>query len=208
MKMDDSRRSLANRRVVTRLAVVVLGMFGFGFALVPLYDVFCQVTGLNGKTGRIELEQTLGGKVDVGRMVTVEFLASVNSELPWEFRPVVKKVKVHPGEVTEVKYYARNLTGDSVTGQAVPSLAPGQAARYFNKTECFCFTRQTLGPRESRDMPLRFVVDPDLPAEVRTVSLSYTFYQAGNSAVGAGRQVGVLEELHDAAPGTGQESRL
>jgi cytochrome c oxidase assembly protein subunit 11 len=208
--MDDSQRSHANRRVVTRLAVVVLGMFGFGFALVPLYDVFCQVTGLNGKTGRIGLEQTLGEKVDIERMVTVEFLATVNSELPWEFQPVVKKVRVHPGAVTEVKYHARNLTGDSVTGQAVPSLAPGQAARYFNKTECFCFTRQTLGPRETRDMPLRFVVDPDLPAEIRTVSLSYTFYRAGNGAAGTNRQADALEELQGATPGGGggQGTRL
>ena len=201
--IDDSQRSHANRRVVKRLAVVVLAMFGFGFALVPLYDVFCQVTGLNGKTGRIELEQALGEKVDAGRMVTVEFLATVNSELPWEFRPVVKRIRVHPGAVTEVKYYARNLTGDSVTGQAVPSLAPGLAAKYFNKTECFCFTRQTLGPREARDMPLRFVVDPDLPADIRTVSLSYTFYAAENNAVGSNSKAGILEELHDAVPGGG-----
>jgi cytochrome c oxidase assembly protein subunit 11 len=206
--MDDAQRSHANRRVVTRLAVVVLAMFGFGFALVPLYDVFCQVTGLNGKTGRIELEQALSEKVDAGRTVTVEFLATVNSELPWEFRPAVKKVRVHPGAVTEVKYYARNLTGDSVTGQAVPSLAPGLAAKYFNKTECFCFTRQTLGPREARDMPLRFVVDPDLPAEIRTVSLSYTFYQAGDGAVGTGRQAGVIEESHDPVAGNSQGSSL
>ncbi len=206
--MDASQRSRANRRVVTRLAVVVLAMFGFGFALVPLYDVFCQVTGLNGKTGRIELEQALSEKVDAERTVTVEFLATVNSELPWEFRPTVKKVKVHPGAVTEVKYYARNLTGNSITGQAVPSLAPGLAARYFNKTECFCFTQQTLGPREGRDMPLRFVVDPDLPAEVKTLSLSYTFYQAGNIAAGTNQQAGVLEELHDEDQRTAREKRL
>ena len=193
--MDDVRRAHANRRVVTRLALVVLGMFGFGFALVPLYDVFCQVTGLNGKTGRIELEQALSDNVDTGRMVTVEFLATVNSELPWEFRPVVKRISVHPGEITEVKYQARNLDAQSVTGQAVPSLAPGLAARYFNKTECFCFTRQTLGPREARDMPLRFVVDPDLPVDIRTVSLSYTFYQAEDGEGGTSRQAGILEEL-------------
>jgi cytochrome c oxidase assembly protein subunit 11 len=202
--MNNAQRAHANRRIVTRLAVVVLAMFGFGFALVPLYDVFCKVTGLNGKTGRIALEQALSEKVDDQRMVTVEFLATVNSGLPWEFRPVVKKVRVHPGAITEVRYYARNLTDASVTGQAIPSLAPGLAARYFNKTECFCFTRQTLDPREAREMPLRFVVDPDLPAEVRTVSLSYTFYQAGNGAVGTSREVGAFEELHDAAPGTGQ----
>jgi cytochrome c oxidase assembly protein subunit 11 len=194
--MDDVRRAHANRRVVTRLALVVLGMFGFGFALVPLYDVFCQVTGLNGKTGRIELEQALSDNVDTGRMVTVEFLATVNSELPWEFRPVVKRISVHPGEITEVKYQARNLDAQSVTGQAVPSLAPGLAARYFNKTECFCFTRQTLGPHETKDMPLRFVVDPDLPADIRTVSLSYTFYQAVDGEGGTNNsQAGTLEAL-------------
>jgi cytochrome c oxidase assembly protein subunit 11 len=166
----------ANRRVVIRLAVVVVAMFGFGFALVPLYSVFCEVTGINGKTGRIELEEALTTRVDEDRLVTVEFLGTVNSNLPWEFRPLVRRVKVHPGEITEVKYYARNRTDRAVQGQAVPSLAPGLAARYFNKTECFCFTRQSLGPGEGREMPLRFVVDPALPPDVHSVALSYTFY--------------------------------
>jgi cytochrome c oxidase assembly protein subunit 11 len=176
--VDARERSEANRRVVRRLAFVVVGMFGFGFALVPLYDVFCDITGINGKTGRIAVEEALSEVVDEDRLVTVEFLATVNSDLPWEFRPLVKRISVHPGEVTEVNYFARNRTGRMVTGQAVPSLAPGLAAKYFNKTECFCFTRQTLGPDEAKNMPLRFVVDPELPEEVRTVSLSYTFYQA------------------------------
>jgi cytochrome c oxidase assembly protein subunit 11 len=180
--MEPGDLSAANQRIVTRLAVVVLAMFGFGFALVPLYDVFCDITGINGKTGRIAAEQALAGKVDENRLVTVEFLASVNSDLPWEFRPLVRKVRVHPGEITEVKYFASNRTGDSVDGQAIPSLAPGLAAKYFNKTECFCFTRQTLGPNEGKEMPLRFVVDPELPEEVRTVSLSYTFYPAQDGA--------------------------
>lgn len=180
--MEPGDLSAANKRIVTRLAVVVLAMFGFGFALVPLYDVFCNITGINGKTGRIAAEQALAGKVDENRLVTVEFLASVNSDLPWEFRPLVRKVRVHPGEITEVKYFASNRTGDSVVGQAIPSLAPGLAAKYFNKTECFCFTRQTLGPNEGKEMPLRFVVDPELPEEVRTVSLSYTFYSAQDGA--------------------------
>ena len=182
--MDARERSVANRRVVRRLAFVVVGMFGFGFALVPLYNVFCDITGINGKTGRIGLEQALTEVVDEDRLVTVEFLATVNSDLPWEFRPMVKKVRVHPGEITEVNYYARNRTGNRITGQAVPSLAPGLAAKYFNKTECFCFTRQTLEPREGKQMPLRFVVDPQLPKEVRTVSLSYTFYQAQGEEAG------------------------
>jgi len=176
MKADE--RKQANQRVVKRLGIAAVLMFGFGFALVPLYDVFCDITGINGKTGRIEQEEALSQQVDEDRLVTVEFLATVHSDLPWEFRPMVRRIKVHPGEITEVKYYARNKTDNLVAGQAVPSLAPGLAAKYFNKTECFCFTRQALGPGEGKEMPLRFVVDPELPDNVRTVSLSYTFYQA------------------------------
>jgi cytochrome c oxidase assembly protein subunit 11 len=192
--MQSTDLSAANRRIVRRLAVVVLAMFGFGFALVPLYDVFCDITGINGKTGRIAAEEALTRSVDEQRTVTVEFLASVNSELPWEFRPLVKKIEVHPGEIREVNYFARNRSGHMIAGQAVPSLAPGVAAKYFNKTECFCFTRQTLGPGEGKDMPLRFVVDPDLPAEVRTVSLSYTFYPAQGTAAGS-QQTGPIESI-------------
>ena len=195
-------RKQANQRVVKRLGIAAVAMFGFGFAMVPLYDVFCDITGINGKTGRIELEEALNQQVDEDRLVTVEFLAIVNSDLPWEFRPMVKKVKVHPGEVTEVNYFARNKTDRLVAGQAVPSLAPGLAAKYFNKTECFCFTRQTLGPGESKEMPLRFVVDPELPDEVRTVSLSYTFYPAENDESGD-QQAGVIEDLQ----GTGSAAR-
>jgi len=183
--MAENDRKQANQRVVKQLGIAAVLMFGFGFALVPLYDVFCDITGINGKTGRIALEEALSQQVDEDRLVTVEFLATVHTDLPWEFRPMVKRIKVHPGEVTEVNYFASNKTENLVAGQAVPSLAPGLAAKYFNKTECFCFTRQTLGPGESKEMPLRFVVDPALPANVRTVSLSYTFYQAEPAASGS-----------------------
>ena len=176
--MESIDRAAANKKVVKRLGIAAVLMFGFGFAMVPLYDVFCDITGLNGKTGRIELEDALSQTVDEERLVTVEFLGVVHSELPWEFRPMVRRIKVHPGEVTEVNYYAMNKTDNTVAGQAIPSLAPGLAAKYFNKTECFCFTRQSLGPGEGKEMPLRFVVDPALPENVRTVSLSYTFFQA------------------------------
>jgi len=175
--MKEHDRKQANQRVVKRLGIAALLMFGFGFAMVPLYDVFCDITGINGKTGRIAQEEALSQTVDEDRLVTVEFLATVHSDLPWEFRPMVRKIKVHPGEITEVNYYAMNKTDKLVAGQAVPSLAPGLAAKYFNKTECFCFTRQTLAPGEGKEMPLRFIVDPALPENVRTVSLSYTFYQ-------------------------------
>jgi cytochrome c oxidase assembly protein subunit 11 len=196
--MEASERASANRRVVKRLLIAAVAMFGFGFALVPLYDVFCDVTGINGKTGRIAAEAALSKKVDKDRTVTVEFLSSVHGDLAWDFKPVVRRVKVHPGEVTEVNYVAHNRTGEMVSGQAVPSLAPGLAARYFNQTECFCFTRQTLGPNEEKLMPLRFVVDPELPEEIGTVSLSYTFFHA-ESGEPAGKQAGVIEELQGTA---------
>ena len=183
--MDTQDRAVANSRVVKRLGFAAVLMFGFGFAMVPLYDVFCEVTGLNGKTGRMGLEEALTQVVDEDRLVTVEFLGVVHSELPWDFKPMVKKIKVHPGEVIEVNYYASNKAANPVTGQAVPSVAPGKAAKYFSKTECFCFTRQLLEPGEGKEMPLRFVVDPGLPESVKTVSLSYTIYHAEAAAEGA-----------------------
>ena len=192
--MDANERQQANRRVVKRLGLSAVLMFGFGFALVPLYDVFCDITGINGKTGRIEQEAALSQEIDENRLVTVEFLATVNSKLPWEFKPMIRRIRVHPGEVTEVNYFARNKTDRLVAGQAIPSLAPGLAAKYFNKTECFCFSRQTLQPGESKEMPLRFVVDPQLPEEIRTVSLSYTFFPAGDETQGI-EQIGALEDL-------------
>lgn len=183
--MSHDQRRQANQRTLRRLGLVALLMFGFGFALVPLYDVFCDITGLNGKTGRVEREQALSAQVDEARLVTVEFLGRANSDLPWEFRPMVHSVKVHPGAVTEVRYFAKNTTGHAIVAQAVPSVAPGQAAKYFNKTECFCFTRQTLEAGEAKELPLRFVVDPALPDDVVRVSLSYTFFPAEDAAPAA-----------------------
>ena len=169
----------ANRRLVKRLLLIAVGMFGFGFALVPLYNVFCQVTGVNGKTGGpVDAVAALAEVVDMDRVVTVEFVSAVDTGLPWEFRPLVKKMQVHPGEMNDALYFARNQSNDQVVGRAVPSVAPGLAAQYFHKVQCFCFTEQTLGPREEREMPVRFVIDPNLPAEVATVTLSYTFYES------------------------------
>lgn len=194
--MDTQDRSAANTRVVKRLGLAAVLMFGFGFAMVPLYDVFCEITGLNGKTGLQEAEAALTEVVDEDRLVTVEFLGVVHSDLPWAFRPMVHEVKVHPGEVTEVNYFATNESGDPVTGQAVPSVAPGQAAKYFSKTECFCFTRQLLEPGQGKEMPLRFVVDPALPNNVKRISLSYTFYQAKDDGkVGDDGKAGSLESI-------------
>lgn len=179
--MTEGSTKQVNRRTALRLAAVTLGMFGFGFALVPLYEVFCEITGVGGKTGRLEQAQAELLQIDESRLVTVEFVGSVNSALPWSFGPQVHKIQVHPGTVMEVAYVAENRSAAPATGQAVPSVAPNQAARYFSKTECFCFTQQTLEPGERREMPVRFIVDPALPAGVESVTLSYTFFPSPGS---------------------------
>ena len=151
-------------------------MFGFGFALVPLYDVFCDITGLNGKTGRIQASEIDADQVDRSRTIEVRFLANTNTGLPWTFEPVVKKMDVHPGQVYEAYYRVRSSSPDKTFGQAVPSVSPGLAARHFNKSECFCFTRQELEARETRDMPLRFVIGPGISKDIDHITLSYTFF--------------------------------
>ena len=166
-----------NRRAARFLAIVTLGMFAFGFALVPIYDVFCEITGLNGKTGRVEAA-ALDNQVDHGRDITVQFVTSVNGALQWEFAAQTAQMTVHPGGVYEAFFTARNVANTASVGQAVPSVSPNTAAAHFNKTECFCFTRQAFAAGESKLMPVRFVVDRDLPEQVRTITLSYTFFDA------------------------------
>ena len=165
------------RNSALKLAIIPLLMFGFGFALVPLYNVFCGVTGLNGKTGRIEAAEIDAGQVDTTRTIEVRFLAETNAGLPWSFEPLVKKMQVHPGQVYEAFYRVRSTSPDKTLGQAVPSVSPGLAAQYFNKTECFCFTQQALDPRETRDMPLRFVVGNGISKDIKQITLSYTFFR-------------------------------
>jgi cytochrome c oxidase assembly protein subunit 11 len=177
--VDLQQRPQANRKLIRRLAFAAVAMFGFGFALVPLYNVFCDITGLNGKTGgAVDAAAAASSPIDKSRLVTVEFLSAVKAGLPWDFRPSTKKMRVHPGEIYETHYIARNRSNREIVGQAVPSVAPGFAAKHFNKIECFCFTQQTLAAGEEQQMPLRFVVDPKLPAEVSTVTLSYTFFES------------------------------
>jgi cytochrome c oxidase assembly protein subunit 11 len=162
-----------NRRLSTRLAIVALAMFGFGFALVPFYNQICQALGIN------NLEQpgvATNTQIDASRTVTIE-LDSNAHDLPWRFRPLVRHVTVHPGEAATVEYEVVNVRSTPVTGQAVPSYGPQHAARYFRKLECFCFTQQTLAPGEARRMPLVFVVDPALPRDVNTIAVSYTFFE-------------------------------
>lgn len=166
----DSQR--ANRRLALKLAGGALAMFGFGYALVPLYDAFCQVTGLNGKTG---VAAGNGAAVD-DRWVTVEFNGDVMPGLPWRFEPLQRKLRVHPGQAVSAAYRVTNLTGLATEGRAVPSVTPPQAARHFKKIECFCFERQRLAARETRQMPVTFVVSPELPAEIGVLTLSYAFF--------------------------------
>ena len=199
--MDDTQKQ-ANTRLVRRLGLVVVGMFGFAFALVPLYNVFCNYTGLNGKTGRVDISQVNKGGIDATRTITVEFTAQVHQGLPWSFKPLVHKMTVHPGVVEGVSFVARNLVAEPVTGRAVPSLAPGLAAKYFNKTECFCFSQQTLQARETVEMPVRFIVDPGLPSDVRTVTLSYTFFKVKDKDKDNGKSPVKAEEISKSKPNT------
>ena len=164
-----------NKKVIRNLLFVVVGMFGFGFALVPLYDVCCDITGINGKTGdRYVSDAPM--QIDTSRQVEVEFVANLNAEMPWEFEPLTKAVKVHPGKATRIEYVARNKTDRDIVGHAVPSVSPGTAAAYFQKTECFCFTEQVLKAGEEKIMPVIFVVDPAIDEDVHEIALSYTFF--------------------------------
>lgn len=176
IETDKKSKSARTIHVVSKLALVVVGMFGFGFALVPIYDVFCEITGLNGKTaGRATYDAALV-EVQQERLVTVQFTANNNAGMSWQFHPMVNQVQVHPGELTEVKFYARNPTGTTMIAQAVPSVAPFVAADYMHKTECFCFSQQTLAAGEAIEMPLLFYIDPAIPEDVSKLTLSYTLF--------------------------------
>ena len=179
----------ANNRTTRKSVLIVIGMFGFGFSLIPLYSVICDVFGLNGrfidlqKTEQAEYVANVERRVDTSRTVRIEFLTTLNQKLNWEFKAREYTVDVHPGKVTEVMFYAKNLMDREVVAQAVPSVSPGYAAKYFSKMECFCFSNQTFKPGEAREMPLRFYVDPSLPKRVKTISLSYTFFDTQRKIV-------------------------
>lgn len=207
MDAGNAQRELdgSNRRLVGRLGLVIVVMFGFGFALVPLYEVFCEVTGLNGKTGRIDAEQAQSMPVDTSREVEILFSASVKSDLPWDVKPLTRKISVHPGAVTEVKFWAQNTTDEVIVGQAVPSVTPGLASRYFNKTECFCFTKQVLQPGEGKEMPLQFVVEQGLPDDERSLTLSYSFFRMEEGDNPAGESGLDTITLGPAAGGPGEQ---
>jgi cytochrome c oxidase assembly protein subunit 11 len=180
MSSQENLLATKHRKVLRSAVLVVLGMFGFGFALVPLYDVFCEVTGLNGKTqGRVEEATVARQASDAAsseRIVRVQFVTTTNANMPWEFRPSVREVRVKPGEETDVTFYAANLTDEDMVGQAVPSVAPSAGARFFLKTECFCFEQQPLHAGQNILMNVRFLVDADLPEDIHTLTLSYTLF--------------------------------
>ena len=167
-----------DRYLVVKVAALGVAMFGFGFALVPLYDVFCELTGFGGKTASAAV--AVVEAPDPSRTVRVEFLASVARGTPFTLVPDVSHLEVHPGQLYETHFKARNLTGSPLTAQAVPSVAPGPAARYFNKAECFCFTTQQFEPHQELDLTLQFMVATELPEHVDTLSLSYTYFTASN----------------------------
>jgi cytochrome c oxidase assembly protein subunit 11 len=173
----DAKR--ANRTMLIKLGVVVGVMFGFGFLLVPFYEQICRATGLRDIDTPDQVRNT---QVDAARTVRLELDANVN-KLPWRFRPLTPIVSVHPGELTEVVYEVENESGQPITGQAVPSYGPQLAGEYFKKVDCFCFTKQAFEPHQTRRLPVVFVIDPKLPKDVTTITLSYTFFEVeGNKS--------------------------
>ncbi|MCK5829607.1 MAG: cytochrome c oxidase assembly protein [Methylococcales bacterium] len=179
--MSDSLEQ-KNAKLIRKLVFIVLGMFGFGYALVPLYDVFCDAFGILGKTdSEASIEKIY--KVDVEREITVEFITSLNESTPMEFRTETRKMKIHPGKYYTVNFFAKNNTDRNMVARAIPSVSPGPAAEYFKKTECFCFTEQTFEPQEGKTMPVRFVVDPEIPARYKTITLAYTFFDNTEKSV-------------------------
>ncbi|HEX5664273.1 MULTISPECIES: cytochrome c oxidase assembly protein [unclassified Lysobacter] len=168
----------ANARGIVKMVAVAVAAFAFTFALVPLYRIACEkVFGVRLERGPADAQALASATAKPGRLVTVQFDGGVNSKLPWGFHPNVQTMQVRVGEQYETSYFARNQSDRAIVGSAVPSVAPARASGYFNKTECFCFTAQTLAAGEARDMPVRFIVDPALPDDVKTVTLSYTFYK-------------------------------
>jgi cytochrome c oxidase assembly protein subunit 11 len=178
-------------RLLLLLSAVTAGMFAFGYAMVPLYRLICDVTGLSPSSAAMKLEAPAPvAAVDTSREVTVEFLTTLNQGMDWEFHPAVKSIKVHPGALTTVNFFARNRTDRAAVAQAIPSIAPMAATKHLRKTECFCFEQQHFAAGEGRDMPVQLVIDPALPAHVDRLTLSYTFFDATQLAQSADRRAG------------------
>lgn len=186
-----------NWKMVGKLSVIALGMFGFGYALVPIYRAVCDALGINvlavseRQVPGLSKADPKNTQVDRSRTVIVEFDTNVRG--PWDFKPAVRHLEVHPGELTTVVYEFQNIQNRTMAAQAIPSYAPKQSAAHFNKLECFCFTQYTLAPGEKKEWPVAFVIDPKLPKDVTTITLSYTFFEVGGKTPAApGTTVGQL----------------
>ncbi|HTF97971.1 MAG TPA: cytochrome c oxidase assembly protein [Cellvibrio sp.] len=171
-----TNQNVSHKPLLRKLMLVCLAMFLFGFALVPLYDVFCRLTGLNGKTANVAA--TPSTSIDNKRVIKVEFIANRDDSIPWTFSPEINSIELNPGAVKVINFNVRNLSAQATVGRAVPSVSPGAAARYFKKIECFCFTEQALDANGEKAMPVQFYIDPELPAEFSTITLSYRLYMS------------------------------
>lgn len=182
----------SHRKLLIKLLAIVTLAFAFGFALVPLYDVFCLATGLNGKTAGAKAASVgIGGlsqpvtatasRIDAKRIITVEFTGTVMPGLPWEMEALTTSLDLHPGELHQAKFRVHNLSEKPIVGQAVPSVSPGLAAQHFEKLDCFCFAQQTLAPGETKELPLTFVVKPEIDSDIRTITLAYAFFIVADS---------------------------
>jgi cytochrome c oxidase assembly protein subunit 11 len=179
--LNQDQRKRANRKLVLALLIMTAGAFAFGWALVPLYDVLCRAAGIGNaeaKSGKSVVRES----IDPNREITIEFLGQPASVGSFDFRPKVASLRIHPGKLYDTLFYAKNLTQEASVAQAVPSISPAGTAKYFHKTECFCFSPQTFAAGEGRDMPVRFSVDPGLPGNVDKLTLAYTFYDTTQSA--------------------------
>lgn len=176
MHNKPAQHQINIRRTALRLALAGVFMFGFAFALIPLYNMLCDTIGLNGNTAGVYEYDPARAAVDTKRLIKIEFLTNKNASMPWRFRAAKDSIRIHPGELKTATFYVQNPTDQVMIGQAVPNISPSPAAQYFHKTECFCFEQQTLQPGESLEMPLRFLVDLDLPSDIKTITLSYTIF--------------------------------
>ena len=169
-----------NAQMLGKLVVVAVMMFGFGYSLVPIYKKICEITGINLVTRKdAAVQEVANTQIDRSRTITIEFDATAQG--PWRFRPTVSSMEVHPGEMTQVVYEVVNTQARAIDAQAIPSYAPQQAEAHFKKMECFCFQQQTLGPNQAKQMPVVFYIDPALPKHVKTITLSYTFFEIGGT---------------------------
>ena len=189
---SNAQNSRSHTRLVRRLVLISVGMFGFGFAMWPLYNVFCDLTGLGGRG--VKIEESNAGVTQSDRQVRIRFDATVNSGLPWDFEAVDKSMTVTLGEMSEAMYLAGNPTEQAIVGRAIFNVTPPEASLYFVKTECFCFTEQVLQAQERREMPVYYFIQPDLPEHIKEITLSYTFYRDEKASLALAGTTGGTEK--------------